>query len=240
MRTKETSLEKETKRKNLKDFQMNRSNPFAKMLLQSLGENKYLTHRNVVGKNNDEKSVLMAVDENNNPLGQTVFMRTKMVDSETFAKVYKIGFSAFADLKPSVMKVFQYIICQLVPNRDNFNLYVEDIIEETGIHKATIYRALGDLCERQIIARGRNEYEYYINPLYVFNGNRVTFITNWININEPKYTTTERGLSNTIQIMTTDGYLEKPKQLSLDFDYNDVASPFPNIEEKIVDTSKNK
>ena len=154
-------------------------------------------------------------------------MRTKTVDTETFAKVYQLGFQAFADLKPSVMKVFKHIINQLRPDRDMFNLYIEDIIEDTQLHKATIYRALGVLCDRQVIARGRTEYEYYINPMYVFNGNRVTFITNWINSNMPDYKTSQKTLKGTIQLMQQQGYL--PKQLDM-FDEAGIAVdevPFP-------------
>ena len=180
------------KEKTLADFQMHRENPFAKQTIVQMGN--YLSTRQVVGKNDDERSVLQAVDGNG---------------------------------RPSVMKVFKHIINQLRPDRDMFNLYIEDIIEDTQLHKATIYRALGVLCDRQVIARGRTEYEYYINPMYVFNGNRVTFITNWINSNMPDYKTSQKTLKGTIQLMQQQGYL--PKQLDM-FDEAGIAVdevPFP-------------
>lgn len=211
------------KEKTLADFSMNRENPFAKQTIVQMGN--YLATHQVVGKNDDERSVLQAVDEKTGELlGQTVFMRTKMVDTETFAKVYQMGFQAFADMKPSVMKVFRFIISQLRPDNDKFNLYIEDIIEETKLHKATIYRALAVLCDREIIARGRSEYDYFINPMYVFNGNRVTFITNWINANAPDYKTSQKTLKGTIQLMQQQGYL--PKQLELDFGEDPDELPF--------------
>ncbi len=199
------------KEKTLADFHMNRENPFAKQTIVKMGS--YLATHQVVGKNDDERSVLQAVDDDGQVLGQTVFVRSKMVDTETFAKVYQAGFTAFADLKPSVMKVFQYITSQLRPDNDKFNLYVEDIIEATSLHKATVYRALAALCDREIIARGRSDTDYFINPMYVFNGNRVTFITNWINANAPDYKTNQKTLKGTIQLMQQQGYL--PKQLDL-------------------------
>lgn len=213
------------KEKTLADFQNNRENPFAKQVIVQMGN--YLTTRQVVGKNDDERSVLQAFDEKTGEmLGQTVFVRSKMVDTETFAKVYQLGFQAFADLKPSVMKVFQYIVGQLRPDNDKFSLYVEDIIEATSLHKATIYRALAALCDREIIARGRSEYDYFINPMYVFNGNRVTFITNWINSNAPDYKTSQKTLKGTIQLMQQQGYL--PKQLDIPFDQEADELPFPD------------
>lgn len=202
---------------NLTDFKMNRENPFAKQTIVQMGN--YLASKQIQGKNYDERSVLLAVDQNTGePLGQTVFMRTKMVDTETFAKVYQLGFQAFAELKPSVMRVFQYIIEQLKPNNDRFFLYVEDIMEVTGYTKMTVYRALGQLCAREIIARGSSNTDYFINPMYVFNGNRVTFITNWINSNAPEFKTNQKALKGTIQMMQHQGFLPKGKQLELPFE----------------------
>lgn len=215
---------------NLSDFQNNKENPFAKQTIVQMGN--YLATRQVAGKNDDERAVLQAYDENTGEmLGQTVFMRTKMVDTETFAKVYQAGFSAFADLKPSVMKVFQYIVSQLKPDNDRFFLFVEDIIEATGYSKMTVYRALGHLCSREIIARGRGETDYFINPMYVFNGNRVTFITNWINTNVPDYKTNQKTLKGTIQLMQQQGYL--PKQLDIPFDDDPPGEPLPFTDEEV-------
>lgn len=213
---------------NLTDFKLNRENPFAKQTIVKMGN--YLSSRQVVGKNEDERSVLQAVDDSGQLLGQTVFVRSKMVDTETFAKVYQLGFQAFADLKPSVMKVFQYIVSQLKPNNDRFFLYVEDIMKTTGYTKMTVYRALGQLCAREIIARGSSNTDYFINPMYVFNGNRVTFITNWINANAPDYKTSQKTLRGTIQLMQQQGFL--PKQLDMfdeaGIEVNDVPFPEPS------------
>ena len=63
--------------------------------------------------------------------------------------------------------------------------------------------------------------------MYVFNGNRVTFITNWINSNMPDYKTSQKTLKGTIQLMQQQGYL--PKQLDM-FDEAGIAVdevPFP-------------
>jgi hypothetical protein len=36
-----------------------------------------------------------------------------------------------------------------------------------------IYKGLAELVQSEIIARGPNEYNWFINPLIVFNGDRV-------------------------------------------------------------------
>ncbi len=38
-----------------------------------------------------------------------------------------------------------------------------------------IYKGLAELVQSEIIARGPNEYNWFINPLIVFNGDRVSF-----------------------------------------------------------------
>ena len=191
--------------KKLKDFEMNKTNPFAKQALVNIG-NALIT-RTVKTANKDESALLKAVDNNGELLGNTVFLRTRVVDTENFAKVYKLGFQQFADLKPSTLAVFQFIVQCLTPNRDDFYFFVEDAMESTKYSKMTIYRALSELCNKNIIARGRTEEQYYINPMYVFNGDRVTFATTWIRDNYPKYETTASRLKSTIEIMKGQGEL---------------------------------
>lgn len=204
----------EKKNKTLTDFSKNRENPFLKQTIVNLG--KYLGMQSKMGQAEEEKAVLKAVDDNGEILGNTVFVQNKVVDRETFAKVFYQGFAAFSDMKPSYMKVFQYIIEQLHKDSDKFYLYLDDVIEQTGLSKMTIYRALGNLCEREIIARGRTEYEYFINPMFVFNGSRVTFVNNWINKNAlEEYRTGNKkglGLSSSIKRMQNDGFLPKPEK----------------------------
>lgn len=207
-------MEKNKKPKNLKDFEMNRENPFAKQALVNIGN--ALISRTVKTANKDESAVIKAIDNNGQYLGNTVFIRTKTVDNETFAKVYKLGFKAFADMKPSTLSVFQFIVNCLKPNSDEFIFFIEDCIESTKYKKSSIYKSLGELCAKGIIARGRIEEQYFINPMYVFNGDRVTFATTWINKNYPDYKTSNSTLKGTIDVMRENGELPQ-----LPFEEND-------------------
>jgi intergrase/recombinase len=63
--------------------------------------------------------------------------------------------------------------------------------------KDTIYRGIVELIKAEIIARGKNDYKYFINPLVIFNGNRLTFAKTYVR----KHKTSE-----------------DPNQLSIDFD----------------------
>ncbi|MGL5253915.1 MAG: RepA protein [Brevinema sp.] len=194
-------------KRNLKDFEMNRESPFAKQALVNIGN--ALLSRTVKTANKDESAVLKAIDGNGDILGNTAFIRTKTVDNETFAKVYKLGFKAFSDMKPSTLSVFEFITNCLKPNSDEFMFFIEDCIESTQYKKSSIYKSLGELCAKGIIARGRIEEQYYINPMYVFNGDRVTFATTYINKNYPDYKTTSGNLKGTIEVMKSQGELPK-------------------------------
>lgn len=165
--------------KKLSDFAKNIENPFLDKALEVI--NKNIVQKNKTATNTGESAILKAIDESTGEvLGHTTFIRQIEVDEEQFAKFYLSNFSAFYDLKPSSIKVFGYILKQLKPNADTFAFYLEDCIIETNYTKVTIYRALTELLINNIIARGRKESIYFINPMVVFNGNRITFARTYV------------------------------------------------------------
>lgn len=193
--------------KRLSEFEMNKENPFAKQALVNIGS--ALVTKTVKGTNKDEAAILKGVDHNGEVLGDTVFIRNKTVDSEEFAKFFLSGFKAFFDLKPVSIKVFSFILSQLTPNRDEFMFFVDDCMEATGYSQSSIFRALGELCSAEIIARGRSDKQFFVNPMICFNGDRVTFATTYINKNFPSMEgkVTNRNLKGTIDIMKRRGDL---------------------------------
>ena len=99
--------------------------------------------------------------------------------------------------------------------------FVEDCIEATGYSQASIFRALGELCSAEIIARGRSDKQFFINPMICFNGDRVTFATTYINKNFPDMEgkVTNRNLKGTIDIMKRKGdlpYIDKEEDDRVD------------------------
>lgn len=217
----------------LSDFELNKKNPFAKQALVNIGN--ALVSKSIKGSNKDESAILKAIDDNGEVLGNTVFIRNKTVDTEQFAKFFLNGFKAFFDLKPVSIKVFGYILGQLRPNQDNFMFFMDDCKRKTGYSEVSIYRALGELCGAQIIARGRMEIEYFINPMCVFNGDRITFATTYINKNYPQYKTTNAELKGTINAMSAQGDLpEMPLKATL------PAQVFQSIDLEPAETKRRK
>ncbi|REC48442.1 RepA protein [Chryseobacterium piscium] len=168
------------KEDKLSSYGFNEENPFLKQAVEEVQKNivkKYKT-----AANTDQKAVLKAFDENTGEiLGSTQFIRQIEVDEEKFAKIYLDQFSAFFDLKPPAIKVFGYILNQLIPNKDEFVFLLDECIKYTGYKtKSSIFQGLGQLVQNEIIARGKTDFLYFVNPLVVFNGNRITFAHTYV------------------------------------------------------------
>lgn len=161
-------------------FEKNKENPFLKQAVEQVQKNivkKYKT-----ASKTGERAVLKAFDETTGEiLGHTQFIRQIEVDEDKFAKFYLSNFSSFFDLKPSAFKVFGYILTKLIPNRDEFMFFYDECMEYTGYKsEKSIYIGLASLLQNEIIARGRNDSVYFINPMIVFNGNRVSFTKTYV------------------------------------------------------------
>jgi len=169
----------------LSRFKKNKENPFLKQAVEEINQNVVKRYKNVSGTN--KSAILQAVNSDGELVGHTQFIRQIVVDEKQFAKFYLSNFSAFFDLKPSAIKVFGYILEQLKPNKDSFEFYMEDCLEFTGYKsKVSVFKGLTQLIKNHIIARGRTEYHYFINPMIVFNGNRITFAKTYVKKKKPK------------------------------------------------------
>lgn len=171
---------------SLSKYELNKENPFLKEAVEQVQNNivkKYKT-----ASKTGEKAILKAYDESTGEiLGHTQFIRQIEVDEEQFAKFYLSNFSAFFDLKPSAIKVFGYILTQLVPNKDEFMFLLDECMEYTNYKaKSSIFQGLGQLVESGIIARGKTDFLYFINPMVAFNGNRITFAKTYVKKNKKK------------------------------------------------------
>lgn len=164
----------------LTDFIKNDENPFLKQAIE-------LIDRNIVKKYqssavSDKKATLLAIDPNTSEvLGYTRFVRQIEVDESQFAKLYLSNFAAFFDLSQAAIRVFGYILTCMKPKNDVFLFDRKKCIEYTKYNSdKPIYKGLAELITAEIIARGPNEYVWFINPMIVFNGDRVTFAKTYV------------------------------------------------------------
>ena len=97
---------------------------------------------------------------------------TVMIDDKKFTKVFDEGLYNISNLTVPEIKVFTYIQKHLLPNKDYLFIHGDECAEWCG-YKTTpqIYKGLVGLIEKEIIARGKNNL-FWINPNYIYNGNR--------------------------------------------------------------------
>lgn len=166
--------------KGISQFEYNEKNPFLEEALEEVNQNIVRKWKRAGATS--KKAILQAYDaETGEILGHTHFIRQIEVDEKQFAKVYLSNFKNFFNLKPSAIKVFGYILNQLVPNKDQFIFLIDEAVEYTGYKsRSSVFGGLANLIENEIIARGKTDFLYFVNPMVVFNGNRLTFAKTYV------------------------------------------------------------
>ena len=70
---------------------------------------------------------------------------------------------------------------KLTPKQDMFIFLKDECLEHTGYKsEKSIFIGLGSLVENNIIARGPADNLYFINPMVIFNGDRVSFTKTYV------------------------------------------------------------
>ena len=193
----------------LSDFPTNRENPFLQQAVQEVDKHVVHKWKNTAGS--DKKAVLTVVNPDSGEImGQTTFMRQIEVDEDQFAKLYLTQFQAFFDLTTAGIRVFGYIMTCMRPKNDMIYFDLEDCMAYTKYSsKVSIYKGLAELVSGGIIARGRNDNLYFINPLIIWNGDRVRFVNEYVKKSRKKKP------------------IEDPNQLSIDFHEDAQAEELP-------------
>lgn len=163
----------------LSSYNKNNENPFLEEAVARIQKNIVKKYRNSSGTS--KTAILQAISSDGELMGHTSFVRQIEVDEQQFTKFYLSQFSAFFNLKTQAYKVFGYIMTKLMPKQDMFIFLMSECIDYTGYKgEGSIFIGLGSLVESKIIARGPSDSLYFINPMIVFNGDRVTFARTYV------------------------------------------------------------
>jgi hypothetical protein len=161
----------------LKDYKGFEENPFVE---KAIAEIKVVKRQQVIRPAN-RNEIQMIVSSDGVVEGYTAFMRFVEVDEAQFAKVYISQFAAFWELTKPAIRVFGYILTALKPKSDSFFFNLQLCKEHTGYNtNKSIFEGITALIDCNIIARSSNHNIYFINPLVVFNGDRVSFAKTYI------------------------------------------------------------
>lgn len=154
-----------------------RDNPFRSAFLHHFSDNKG-TKMNFITKRADD--LFDGNGEQVSDNGQSLIVGNRnTVDSATFTKVYHDALKLFG-ISNSASKLLIYIISTLKQNSLYIELDTDKICQEMDVSLPTYYRAVKDLLLHQVIARTPKSYIYFINPVFIFNGDRIRVVNEYI------------------------------------------------------------
>lgn len=131
------------------------------------------------------------VNQSTGEIQGTHITTVKRVDSEQFVKLFTANIGLTFDLSAAGIKAFGLLLW-VVQNRalskdevDLDSLTLEDFLEahENSTEKplrlslATFKRGINEMEKAQIVAKTLRQGRYFINPNFVFNGDRIAFTT---------------------------------------------------------------
>lgn len=159
-------------------FKNHEENPFLENVVNDI---KIVKRTQTIRPKGGSGEIQMIVNNAGEVTGYSAFVRFMEVDEEKFAKLYLSQLSAFWELPKPAIRVFTYILTILIPGRDEFYFFLEDCLKYTNYKsERSVLEGLAELIKAGIIARGKDSIRYFINPLVVFNGDRVTFAQTYI------------------------------------------------------------
>jgi hypothetical protein len=113
-------------------------------------------------------------------VGGNFLWTEKVIDEEQFAKVYLKEMHHLYGLKKTGLQTLHYLLSKLEPNKDLVYIYYPDMQDFCGwTNKRTCYTGLKELIAHKFIAPSFMSGWWFINPQIIFNGNRLTLITNY-------------------------------------------------------------
>jgi hypothetical protein len=155
-------------------------------------ENPYLQELNVTTRSKNIKVTKLGKQDDirltNHDTGEmqgTYIGTTKRVDSEQFLKLFTSNIAMTFDLKAAGIKalnVVMYVMQTSAIEKDV--IYLDKIIidefneeHKKKLSKTVFYKGVTELINAKILARTIREGQYFINPNFVFNGDRIVFST---------------------------------------------------------------
>lgn len=150
-----------------------KTNPF---LLKAIANTKIGSKR----LSNASGDKLMIVSETTGEIvAPAGFHEILEVDKTQFVKLFKNGVKAFTNLTNSGARVFSVLYDEMQNNigKDFIYLSYSEINKDIEpMSEATFYRGMKELLEHNFIAETVTVGKYFVNPDFVFNGNRLAFI----------------------------------------------------------------
>jgi hypothetical protein len=118
------------------------------------------------------------------------FWEAQEVDSTKFVKLFVAGVKALKELTGAGTKVFEVLyqnIQEEAIGKDQIYLSFFNVDQAlTPMSQATYKRGMSELIAKGFLASTPNQNWYWLNPSYVFNGDRLAFVKEYRKASSPK------------------------------------------------------
>ena len=128
---------------------------------------------------NDKGDKMMVVSEHGEYMAPAGFWHAQTVDKTQFVKLYVNGVKAFKELSNAGTTVFELLYLEMQKNigKDKVYLSFQAIDQEaTPLSERTFYRGMKELTEKHFLAESISPNIYFVNPDYMWNGDRLAFV----------------------------------------------------------------
>lgn len=106
---------------------------------------------------------------------------TQKVDHEAFIKVFVDSISYITKLSKTAQAILPYIMYNMPKDRGHVIIDNATVMEMCNFKsRKSVRDAVVELLEKDFIARTTMPKVYWINPLMMFNGNRITYANEYI------------------------------------------------------------
>ena len=115
------------------------------------------------------------------------FYEVKEVDSAQFIKLFVNGVKALAQLSPAGTKAFELMYLEMQDNIGKDKIYLSFTTLDHRQHQLserTFRRGVSELVEKGFLAPKIEVSWYWVNPSYIWNGDRLAFIQEYIKVSD--------------------------------------------------------
>lgn len=157
---------------------LHKTNPFINAL--SITKTNKSVRVSPIGKDNN-----VLIDTNTGEEYGTEVRTWKAVDDANFVKIFSANIALTFELKSAGIKAFNVLLYAVqhsaiekdVVDLDQLTLDDFNEVNEKTLSLSTLNRGIKELCNAKIIAKHIRTGRYFINPNFVFNGDRIKFTT---------------------------------------------------------------
>lgn len=161
-------------------FERYKTNPFLNDMVVPVGSRKVRV--SPIGKDDN-----VLVNQHTGEVHGTHVTTLKRVDSDQFVKLFTANIALTFDLTSAGIKAFNVLLWSVqhkALSKDEVDLdthtrqeFIEASKKPLMLSQPTFARGLAELTKARVIAKTIRQGRYFINPNFVFNGDRIAFTT---------------------------------------------------------------